>query len=135
MRKTAGPSKRPFRKWSIGIATVFVLISALFEISCEAATVVHRKRPAGVPKAAVWAGGLDGGSYILCEIDVKRNVNVCTVWNDYSGQIVDQGDFRLLKAGRAATKSELSYRWADRGGRIGLDKGLVLESLDHPLPK
>jgi hypothetical protein len=78
---------------------------------------------------------MDGGSYVFCKIDMKRNVNVCTVWNDYSGQIADQGDFRLVKEGRAATRSELVYRWADRGGTIGLKGGLILENLDHPPPK
>jgi|HubBroStandDraft_1064217.scaffolds.fasta_scaffold297152_2 hypothetical protein len=32
-------------------------------------------RPRGVPRDAVWAGGPDGGSYILCRVDSAREVN------------------------------------------------------------
>ena len=83
-------------------------------------------RPAGVPAEAVWAGGLDGGSFIRCEIDPARNVDKCTVYNDYSGQIMEQGDFRLKDEGRAARAEELKYAWADWGGMIGLADGRVL---------
>ena len=89
----------------------------------------------GVPSEAVWAGGPDGGAYIACEADPKRNVNRCRVWNDYTGALVEHGDYQLLNEGRAATKSELVYTWADFGGWIGLKGGRVLDSVDHRHPR
>ena len=84
------------------------------------------KRPAGVSADAVWAGGLDGGSFIMCEIDSRLNVNKCVVYNDFTGQVMEKGDFRLKNEGRAARPEELKYTWADWGGMIGLANGKVL---------
>lgn len=84
------------------------------------------ERPQGVPSEAVWAGGLDGGSFVLCQIDLTRKVNTCTVYNDFSGQVVEHGDFRLKGEDRAARLEELNYSWADGGGMIGLKGGRTL---------
>jgi hypothetical protein len=56
------------------------------------------------------------------------------VWNDFTGSIAEKGGYRLLREHRAATKSELQFRWADRGGWIGLNDGKVLDNLKmrHP---
>ena len=89
-------------------------------------------RPAGVPSEAIWAGGLDGGSFILCEVDPNRKVNKCTVYNDYTGQIMEHGDFRLKAEDRAARAEELKYAWADWGGMIGLADGRVLKRVHLP---
>ncbi len=89
-------------------------------------------RPAGVPSEAVWAGGLDGGSFILCDVDPSRKVNKCTVYDDSAGQIMERGDFRLKAEDRAASAAELTYAWADRGGTIGLADGRVLKRVHLP---
>jgi hypothetical protein len=89
-------------------------------------------RPAGVPSGAVWAGGLDGGSFILCGVNPARKVNPCTVYNDYTGQIMERGDFRLKAEDRAVGAEELKYAWADRGGMIGLADGRVLKRVHVP---
>ena len=91
--------------------------------------------PPGVPQEAIWAGGPDGGSYILCKTDEGNNANFCEVWNDYNGDLIERGNYRLMKEGRAATKEELVYSWADRGGRIGLKNGGTLNNFDHPPPR
>ena len=90
--------------------------------------------PKGVPNEAVWAGGPDGGSFVFCDVDSRKEVNHCKVWNDFNGQLVESGEYRLLKEGRAANTSELVYAWADRGGWIGLRRDPVLENVDgrHP---
>jgi hypothetical protein len=82
----------------------------------------------------MWAGGPDGGSYILCRADSARDVNPCVVWNDFDGKVVEQGDYRLLREKRAATVDELRFTWADRGGWIGLEHNKVLDNvnLKHP---
>jgi len=92
------------------------------------------QKPRGVPPEATWAGGLDGGAFIHCDVDHTKDVNRCRVWNDFTGQLIESGEYRLLKEGRAAKPSELVYSWADFGGWIGLEHGLVLANLDgrHP---
>jgi hypothetical protein len=114
-----------------GLELSIALVVSLSPVACSRNGTVPHKRPAGVPEAAIWAGGMDGGSFILCEVDSGRDVNTCRVWNDQSGGLEESGDYRLLKEGRAATSSELKYVWADRGGRIGLQNGLILENLDR----
>jgi hypothetical protein len=56
------------------------------------------------------------------------------VWNDFTGTVAEKGEYRLLREHRAATKSELQFRWADFGGRIGLNDDKVLDNLkmQHP---
>ena len=91
-------------------------------------------RPSGVPAQAVWAGGMDGGSYILCDISSSRDVNHCTVWNDSTGRMEEEGDYRLLYKNRAATRDELQFHWADRAGRIGLrDNEVLIKISTQPL--
>ena len=92
-------------------------------------------KPKGVPNEAVWAGGPDGGAFVFCDVDSTKNVNHCNVWNDSNGQLVESGEYRLLKEGRAAEKSELVYSWADGAGWIGLKQGLVLDNLDRRHPR
>lgn len=71
---------------------------------------------------------------MFCDIDTVKNVNHCNVWNDYTGELMESGAYRLLKQGRAAKSSELVYTWADGAGWIGLEGGLILDNLDgrHP---
>lgn len=105
----------------------FWALLILSTYSCREPT----RAPQAVPKDATWAGGPDGGVYVRCDVDGKADLDVCTVWNDYSGKVVDQGSFQLLKERRAATKSELLYAWADGAGTIGLKKGLILRKVDR----
>jgi len=52
---------------------------------------------------------------------------MCTVWNDFTGEIVESGKYRLVKENRAATQSELKLRFADFSGLIYLGGGLILK--------
>ena len=100
--------------------------------SCDKGAVLEpRIRPSSVPSSAKWAGGPDGGSYVECSIDKEHNANKCTVWNDYTGQIVESGYYRLSNQNRAATKDELRIKGADRGGTILLEGDLVLRLQDN----
>jgi len=73
----------------------------------------------------MWAGGADGGAYVQCSLDTARDVDRCTVWNDYTGQTVGPGDYRLAKEHRAATASELKITGAVDES-IFLQNGLIL---------
>ena len=117
----------------LGLCRTLLIISIfIFHPGCN--RVSPPVSPKGVPSEAVWAGGPDGGSFILCDFDSVKNVNHCKVWNDFNGQLVESGEYRLLKDRRAANKSELAFAWADRAGWIGLKNDLILENLDgrHP---
>lgn len=109
---------------------MLVTFAALLSCACRK---VPPDRPAGVPPQAVWAGGLDGGSFILCGIDSKKDVNNCVVYNEDTGQVMDRGAFRLRTENRAARTEELQYNWADWNGMIGLADGQVLKRLQQPL--
>ncbi len=107
------------------IVTVSVLICLA---ACRRpASLEPKVRPAGVPSDALWVGGADGGAYVYCGINVGRNVNPCKVWNDYTGQLIESGDYRLIKENRAARASELRISFPDFGGKIYLEGGLVLK--------
>jgi hypothetical protein len=112
-----------------------IIIFGTIVLACCRPAGSPSKRPAGVPNWATWAGGQDGGAYIACEAGPKPNVDRCGVWTDYTGRLVEQGDYQLLGEGRAATKSELVFEGADFGGWIFLKGGRVLDSTDHRHPR
>ena len=47
---------------------------------------------------------------------------------------MENGEYRLLREPRAATREELQFQWADGGGWIGLRDDKVLDNLNlkHP---
>ena|ERR1700722_18183722 len=84
--------------------------------------------PKGVPSDAIWDGGMKGGSFILCDVRIKENVNRCTIYFDSSGIVCAQGDFRLRPDDRAARADELRYAGYD-GIVIHLTDGRVLSNV------
>ena len=114
-------------------ASVFFALLMVYS-SCAPYDAGPKQRPNRVPKDAVWAGGPDGGSYILCDMDHEHDVNHCSVWNDFTGDLMEHGSYRLLHEKRAARADELRFLWADRGGRIGPRNQKVLADTNgrHP---
>ena len=45
-------------------------------------------------------------AWFYCRVDEKRNVDVCSAWDD-QGRLAASGDFRLRDENRAATRAEL----------------------------
>ena len=92
-------------------ANVVLLCTLGWLIACSGGRQLGepRVRPPKVPNSVVWAGGADGGAYIRCSVDAKRNVDVCEVWNDYTGDSTGPRDYQLEKEHRAATNSELKF--------------------------
>lgn len=82
-------------------------------------------RQASVPKAAIWAGGVDGGSFIECDVDTAHNVNRCLAYNDHTGDVEGGGFYQLSGERRAARRDELRYAFFD-GDEIHLSRGGVL---------
>jgi hypothetical protein len=115
--------------WKTLIAAGIVVLLACLSACDRNASLKPKTRPLAVPSDAVWVGGADGGAYVRCAVDTVRNVNPCSVWNDYTGKLVESGDYRLLKLGRAARESELKIAFPDFGGLIYLEGGLVLKRI------
>jgi hypothetical protein len=108
------------------MGTFFLMINLL---ACrQPASFEPKPRPSSVPSDALWAGGADGGAYVRCTVDVIQDVNLCTVWNDYTGRSSGLGRYRLEKENRAATESELKITGATTEF-IYLQGGLALKRL------
>jgi len=119
--------KLQFHEKRVRLLAVAAIVMFLSPCGCgPAAPLKPKTRPQGVPTAALWVGGADGGAYVLCSVDTARNVNPCSVWNDYTGDLVESGNYRLRKEVRAATQSELRISFPDFNGLIYLNGGLVL---------
>ena len=103
--------------------------SIFFCIGCGEARLEPSKRPLGVPATATWAGGGDGGAYILCTVNRTQDVDRCSIWNDNNGYLLVSGSFRLDKEKRAASESELKYAGA-ANGTIYLKDGRTLSSIE-----
>lgn len=91
-------------------------------VSCSS-EVKPPKRLAAIPSGAVWAGGADGGAWILCKEDGARNL--CTIYNDNSGEVWVRDHFVLEGTSRGVSSQELRYDFFD-GERIVLSDGRVL---------
>ncbi len=70
-------------------------------------TVTPPPRPPAVPAAAVWAGGLDGGAWILCKPQGPREFD-CTIYGD-SGDLWAQGRYRPSPADAASQGLHFSF--------------------------
>ena len=85
----------------MGTSKTHIAVSCLFAICLQAACTAsyEPKRAAGVPKEAVWAGGADGGAWILCEArNAEGTRYFCRVFNDFSGKEWAAGEYVLRKS-------------------------------------
>lgn len=82
-------------------------------LMCSACRPRAPKRAVGVPKDAIWAGGQDGGAWIRCTVDRRKNVNSCEIFSDTTGRRVAAGEFVLRDERRAALEGELRYSGTD----------------------
>jgi hypothetical protein len=73
----------------------------------------------------VWAGGVDGGNFLDCDVDTAHDVNRCLVYNDATGDVAGGGFFRLSGANRAARLDELRFQFFD-GDNIVLSVGALI---------
>jgi hypothetical protein len=74
-------------------------------------------RPPGVSKSARYISLVEEATWFDCQVDLKRDVDVCRAWKE-DGRLIVNGDFRLEDENRAASKSEL------RPSRVLLDAGM-----------
>jgi hypothetical protein len=84
------------------------------------------QRHASIPAEAVWAGGPDGGSWILCEPLTNNSANRCTVYHEHTGEVVKTGLFVARDTHKAVPRNQLVYDSFD-GERIYLIGNRVLD--------
>jgi hypothetical protein len=106
----------------IAVASACLLVT--IAVSCNSKPTAP-PRPSLIPNAAVWAGGVDGGSFFECDVDTAHDVNRCLVYNDSTGDVAGGGFFRLSGANRAARADELQFQFFD-GDDISLSVGTLV---------
>jgi hypothetical protein len=119
------------------------LLAAGAAYACTLAPPQPPPRPAGVPVEAVWAGGVDGGDWLLCvpEVAAPKGSFSCRVFSDQTGLLTTQGKhvFAECEANGACTPqaevpSTLRYEFFD-GVTVHLADELALVpdgEIDHP---
>jgi hypothetical protein len=105
-----------------------IVLTCVCMIGCY--RVYPPPRPSGVPAAAVWAGGMDGGGWVTCSSD-SVEYNVCEIWDEQGGTR-GPARYTLKDAHRAATAAELKYTYLT-GEAIGLEGRLELYRLSPPM--
>ncbi len=108
------------------LTEALVLVLLALSVACKE-NYEPKERPANLPAEAVWAGGPDGGCYILCK-PPENGSNACTVYF-VNGQVWMKGNYVLKDNGKAVPASELKYVEAD-GQRIYL---LGTNHTDRPM--
>jgi hypothetical protein len=79
-------------------------------------------RPASVPPAAVWAGGVDGGAWLDCrELPGAPGRYRCAAYDDYTGSVWAEGDYVLRLSRWNKTQSEAQLEPAARPSTLRYD--------------
>lgn len=102
------------------------LLVGLMELLGSETEVVVPERPPSVPETAVWAGGVDGGAWIECSVELEQKANWCTIWSDQTGEVWARTSFVLRDTGKPVSDTELTYT-GFTGTYIGLADGRMLE--------
>lgn len=100
-------------------------------VGCDAEQGNQGRQPQrlpSIPETATWAGGVDGGAWISCEVDESQSANWCTVWDDQTGEVSARTHFVLRDGGGAVASRELRFS-GFTGTYIGLLDGRLLEPL------
>jgi hypothetical protein len=86
-------------------------------------------RHSNVPESAVWAGGVDGGSWIDCRFDDQGNVARCSIYDESTGELVAQGVFSSTDDEGAKAARKYEFGGYD-GQRIFLSGDSALEPIE-----
>jgi hypothetical protein len=138
------------RKVKVGCAyrvaakLTFGVVAILSAFSTRAESCQMPERPSSVPSDAVWAGGSDGGSWVLCSPIAREGSFRCKIFDDYLGHLITDAIFHLyfLEADGKLSRAEnarlvhIEPRFYD-GAIIALQDNLVLspESKAHQREK
>jgi hypothetical protein len=87
-------------------------------------------RPSGVPEHAIWAGGMDGGEFLLISPAKADGSYPAKIYNDHSGELEFNGLLRLDKPGGKPIDVKDPKVYSDWDGDVlSLRDGRVLRPL------
>jgi len=139
------------RRWASRGAEAMIMkknqiaASCLFALCLQTACSVsyEPKRASGVPQQAIWAGGADGGAWVLCEVRNPEGTRYyCRVFDDFSGKEMVSGEYglrkvewnreqhKLIYSEVGEFRQELKFNSFD-GSRISLTDSLILLPLEN----
>jgi hypothetical protein len=82
----------------IGRSLLFAAVLCLPPVACQQGSEIEPPpRPRSVPAKALWAGGLDGGDFIVLSPAKAAGTYSARIYNDHSGELDFSGDLRLSK--------------------------------------
>ena len=73
------------------------LVIVLFIVAGCDETQLLPERPTNVPESAVWGGGVDGGSWLVCKLRKERSAYACEIYWDSDGTLWAKGTYLLRK--------------------------------------
>ncbi len=77
---------------------LILVFAVIVGVGCSSRGSEVPARIKEIPAEAVWAGGPDGGAWILCERKPESEDRYrCKIYNDHSGDIWASGEFVLRK--------------------------------------
>lgn len=91
-------------QWTERLFVIAVAMAgALSGCQCEVRSAEPEPppRPRGVPANAVWAGGVDGGDFILLNPAAPDGTYSAKIYNDHSGDVEFSGKLRLKEPSQA----------------------------------
>lgn len=112
-----------------GRSPLFAVVLCLPLLACQHGSELEPPpRPRGVPAAAVWAGGVDGGDFIQLSPAKAAGTYFAKIYNDHSGELDFSGELRLSKpsAARIDVNDPKSYSGWD-GETLHLRDGRSLK--------
>jgi hypothetical protein len=84
-------------------------------------------RPSNVPAKAIWAGGLDGGDFILLAPATPAGTYSAKIYNDHSGDLEFNGKLRLNAPSAAPIDVSNPKTYSDwDGDSLSLRDGRIL---------
>jgi hypothetical protein len=85
-----------------GRSLLFAAALCLPVVACQQSSELEPPpRPRGVPAKALWAGGVDGGDFILLSPAKAAGTYSAKIYNDHSGELDFSGDLHLSKPSTA----------------------------------
>ncbi len=120
-----GEGRRP------GGPEIGLLLVGTFLIACSRSVGPPPRLP-GVPAAAVWAGGVDGGNWFDCHQLAGSELSFeCAIYNDQTGTLYARG--RFLPSQRPP--ADLTFTAYDGSGRIAMSDTswlMAQDTVDFP---
>lgn len=80
---------------ALRVAASACLVMMACKTGARSTQVKAPPRPSGVPEKALWAGGLDGGAFILLTPTSSVGRYVGKVYDDNTGQVIFSGTLKL----------------------------------------